>query len=475
MLFPTVDFALFFCLVFLGHWVFNHDARAWKWFMIGASYFFYAWWDARYLLLLAGVSVICQLAAITVSRQDDDRRRMWAMGVGVALTLAPLLFFKYYGFFTVNVTNASAALGLRLSPPLIQVILPIGVSFYTFMAISYVVDVYHRKFAVSSWTDVTLYLSFFPHLVAGPIVRPSELIPQLDVRRDARHVDVVGAGWLILGGLFKKVVIANFLATAIVDEVFGDPTRHGALEIGVGIVAYAVQIYCDFSGYTDIAIGIAKLLGFQFPQNFDRPYSARSIQEFWRRWHMTLSRWLRDYLYIPLGGSRKGTARTYANLMITMLLGGLWHGAAWHFIVWGGLHGVYLMIGQWKRSLRERGVLAALPQGRWVEVLRWLGAFGLVCVAWVFFRADSVGTALTMLRRVLSGAGGQTDLVTVRVLAAIAIGLATQFVPHAPAERIKASISRLQPIPMGVAAGVVLFAITTLGPRGVAPFIYFQF
>ncbi len=475
MLFPTVDFALFFCVVFLGHWVLNHNARTWKWFMIVASYVFYGWWDPRYIPLLAGVTVIAQLAAIVVSRQDDPRRRVWAMGVGVALTIAPLLFFKYYGFFTVNVTNTAAALSLPFSPPLIQVILPIGVSFYTFMAISYVVDVYHGKFAVSSWTDVTLYLSFFPHLVAGPIVRPDELIPQLDVRRDARHVDVVGAGWLILGGLFKKVVIANFLATAIVDEVFGDPLRHGWLEIGVGIVAYAVQIYCDFSGYTDIAIGIAKLLGFRFPQNFDRPYSARSIQEFWRRWHMTLSRWLRDYLYIPLGGNRKGTGRTYLNLMITMLLGGLWHGAAWHFVVWGGLHGVFLVVGHWKRSMRDRGVLAEVPDTAWAASLQWLAAFALVCGAWVFFRADSVATALAMLGRLLTFANGPTELVTWRVVLAIGIGLATQFIPHAPAERLQVAISQLRPVPMGLAAAVALFAITTLGPRGVAPFIYFQF
>ena len=475
MLFPTVDFALFFCLVFLGHWVLNHNARAWKWFMIGASYFFYAYWDVRLIALLLGVTVICQLAAIVVAHQEDERRRTWAMGVGVAATLAPLLFFKYYGFFTVNVTNTAAALGLPLSPPLIQVVLPIGVSFYTFMAISYVVDVYHRRFAIASWTDVILYLSFFPHLVAGPIVRPEELIPQLDVRRDARHVDVVGAGWLILGGLFKKVVIANYLATAIVDQVFNEPARHGWQEILVGVVAYAVQIYCDFSGYTDIAIGIAKLLGFQFPQNFDRPYSARSIQEFWRRWHMTLSRWLRDYLYIPLGGNRKGTVRTYVNLMITMLLGGLWHGAAWHFVVWGGLHGVYLVIGHWKRSLRERGVLAEAPTGLWVSALQVLSSFTLVCVAWVFFRADSVGSALTMLGRLVTFASGTTELITGPVLLAIGVGLATQFLPHAPAERIKAAVSQLRPIPMGVAAALILFAITTLGPRGVAPFIYFQF
>ena len=475
MLFPTVDFALFFCLVFLGHWVLNHNARVWKIFMIAASYVFYGWWNPRYVFLLVGVTVVCQLAAIVVASQEDEQRRRWAMGVGVALTIAPLLFFKYYGFFAVNVTNASTALHSTFAPPLIQVVLPVGVSFYTFMAISYVVDVYHRKFHVASWADVTLYLSFFPHLVAGPIVRPDELIPQLDVQRDARHLDIVGAGWLILGGLFKKVVIANYLAGAIVDRVFGDPSRHGWLEITVAIVAYAVQIYCDFSGYTDIAIGVAKLLGFQFPQNFDRPYSARSVQEFWRRWHMTLSRWLRDYLYIPLGGNRRGTTRTYVNLMITMLLGGLWHGAAWHFVVWGGLHGLYLVVGHWKRSAREHGVLATPPETPGVHALQWLATFVLVCAAWVFFRADSVATALLMLGRVVTLADGPATLVTLPVLLAIGVGLATQFIPPTPGVMIRTTVSRLRPVPMGVVAGIVLFAITTLGPRGVAPFIYFQF
>jgi alginate O-acetyltransferase complex protein AlgI len=475
MLFPTVDFALFFCLVYLGHWLLNHNARAWKTFMILASYVFYGWWNPRYVLLLAGVTAMSQIAAIVISRQEDEQRRMWAMGLGLALTIAPLVFFKYYGFFAVNVTNAATSLHASIQPPLIRVVLPIGVSFYTFMAISYVVDVYRRTFPVASWVDVTLYLSFFPHLVAGPIVRPDELIPQLDVRRDARHVDVVDAGWLILGGLFKKVVIANYLAGAIVDPVFGEPARHASLEIGVAIVAYAVQIYCDFSGYTDIAIGVAKMLGFQFPQNFDRPYSAQSVQEFWRRWHMTLSRWLRDYLYIPLGGNRKGTTRTYVNLMITMLLGGLWHGAAWHFVIWGGLHGAYLSIGQWKRTLRERGVLAIPPDTRSIAVLRWASTFGLVCVGWVFFRADSVASAFGMLGRLVSFEGGPTPLVTFPVLLAIAVGMATQFVPATPGAMLRAGISRLQPVPMGIAAAFALFAITTLGPRGVAPFIYFQF
>ena len=475
MLFPTTDFAIFFCVVFVGHWWLNHNLRAWKAFMIIASYVFYGWWNWHYVFLLAAVSLIAQLSAIAVSHQDRDRRRTRVMAVGVAATIAPLLYFKYYGFFTVNAANTAAAVGLHIAPPLIQVILPVGVSFYTFMAIAYVVDVYRREFEVVGWTDLYLYLSFFPHLVAGPIVRPNELIPQLDVRHDPRNIDVVGAMWLILGGLFKKVVIANYLAGAIVDPVFGDPSRHSAPEAIVGIVAYAVQIYCDFSGYTDIAIGVAKLLGFRFPQNFDRPYSARSVQDFWRRWHMTLSRWLRDYLYIPLGGSRKGTGRTYVNLLITMLLGGLWHGAAWHFVVWGGLHGAYLAVGHWKQGKRDAGLLAEPSDTQLVAWGQRLLTFTLVCIGWALFRSDSVATALTLLGRTIWGWGLPSPLVTRPVLLAIGIGLATQFSPHAPAERLKSALSRLRPIPLGLTAAVVLFVITTLGPRGVAPFIYFQF
>jgi D-alanyl-lipoteichoic acid acyltransferase DltB (MBOAT superfamily) len=475
MLFPTVDFGIFFCVVFLGHWVLNHDTRRWKLFMIAASYVFYAWWNWRFVFLLAGVSLAAQVAAIAVDRQRDPKRRMQVMGLGVAATIAPLVYFKYYGFFTVNLSGVSSAFGSSWTLPLIQVALPVGVSFYTFMAIAYVVDVYRGDFEVSSWTDVFLYLSFFPHLVAGPIVRPNELMPQLDVQRDARNVDVAGAAWLIMGGLFKKVVIANYLGGAIVDPVFGDPMRHSAPEAIVGLVAYAVQIYADFSGYTDIAIGIAKLLGFRFPQNFDRPYSARSIQEFWRRWHMTLSRWLRDYLYIPLGGNRKGRARTYVNLMITMLLGGLWHGAAWHFVVWGGLHGLYLAGDHWKRERREAGLLAEPPDTAVVAWGQRLGTFALVCIAWAFFRADSVATAVQLLGRILTGWSTPTVLITVPVLLAIGIGLAAQYAPHAAGDRVKEWLADLQPVTLGLVLAAVLFVITTLGPRGVAPFIYFQF
>jgi alginate O-acetyltransferase complex protein AlgI len=475
VLFPTTDFAIFFVLVFLGHWLLNHEARWWKPFMLLASYIFYGWWDPRYVVLLAGVSAISQVGAIVVSKQRDERRRMWAVGLAVAAAIAPLLYFKYYGFFVVNTSNAASALGLGWTPPLIQVVLPVGISFYTFMAISYVVDVHRRRFEVAGWTDVFLYLAFFPHLVAGPIVRPDELIPQLDVRRDQRHLDVAGAGWLILGGLFKKVVISSYLSTAIVEPVFGDPSRHSALDALVGVWGFAVVIYADFSGYTDIAIGVAQLLGFRFPQNFDRPYTAVSIQDFWRRWHMTLSRWLRDYLYIPLGGNRKGGRRTYVNLLITMTLGGLWHGAAWNFVVWGVLHGVFLAVGQWKRGRREAGVLAEPPDTATTVWLQRLATFHLVCLGWVFFRADSIGTAFDLLGRLVTGWSTPTELVSPLVLLAIVIGIGAQYVPHVPAEALKDLAARVRPVPLGIGIAFTLFVITTLGPQGVAPFIYFQF
>jgi alginate O-acetyltransferase complex protein AlgI len=478
MLFPTVDFALFFCVVFLGHWLLNPRPVPWKLFMIVASYVFYAWWDWHFIWLLAGVSVLAQVGGLIVHRQRDERARMVATGVAVAAVISPLLYFKYYGFFAVNATNALSAIGLHAGPPLVQVVLPVGVSFYTFMAIAYVVDIKRRDTEPASWLDLFVYMSLFPHLVAGPIVRPNELIPQLDVRRDPKHVDAAGSAWLIFGGLFKKIVISSYLASAIVDPVFGDPTRHSAIETIVGVWAYAIVIYADFSGYTDIAIGVARLLGFQFPQNFDRPYSARSIQEFWRRWHMTLSRWLRDYLYIPLGGSRRGVRRTYINLMVTMVLGGLWHGAAWTFVVWGGYHGLCLAIHHLKEERRAARAASGRPEHT-VSPATALGqmvvTFHLVCLGWVFFRADSLGSAMMLIGRLVTGWSTETLLVSPLVLGAIGLMLITQLWPHAPAEWIRDRVATFGPVALGAAGAITLFLITTLGPQGVAPFIYFQF
>jgi alginate O-acetyltransferase complex protein AlgI len=470
MLFPTIDFAIFFALVFLGHWLLNPKPLPWKLFMIGASYVFYAWWNVHFIWLLAGVSALAQVGALVVARQSSQRRRRLAMGVGVAATIAPLVVFKYYGFFSLEATRAATSLGLDVGLPLVQLILPVGISFFTFMAISYVVDVYRGDTALATWIDVFLYLSFFPHLVAGPIVRPNELIPQLDVRRDPRHVDVAGGMWLILGGLFKKVVVSSYLASAMVDPLFGDPAAFSALDVIVGVAAYAIQIYADFSGYTDIAIGVATMLGFRFPQNFDRPYTARSLQDFWRRWHITLSRWLRDYLYIPLGGSRRGEARTYVNIVATMVLGGLWHGAAWPFVIWGLFHGVGQAVGAFKR--------AHFAERRETPLIVWsqrASTFALVCVGWVFFRSDSIGTAFTVLGRLFVGWATPTELVTPLGVATIALMLALQNAPPQPGLRLQRTISRWRPVPLGLAGAVTLFVIATLGPQGVAPFIYFQF
>ena len=473
MLFPTTEFAFFFIVVFFLHWLLNPFRTPWRLFMIGASYVFYAWWNWHFVFLLAGLSVIAELGALAVDRISNPSRRRTVAIVAVALALAPLAWFKYYGFFALNADNALGGLGVGSPLPLLQIVLPVGISFFTFMGISYIVDVYRRQLEPAGWLDTFLYLSFFPHLVAGPIVRGAELFPQIAKRRDPKHVDFSRAAYLIFAGLFKKVVLSSYLATTIVDPVFGDPGGHSSLEILVAVYGYAVQIYADFSGYTDIAIGVALLLGFEFPQNFDRPYTARSLQEFWRRWHITLSRWLRDYLYIPLGGSRRGTWRTYANILVTMLLGGLWHGAAWTFVIWGGIHGAGQVVGHVRRDRRSRadGELGETP-GR--QLVQRIVTFHIVCLGWVFFRAGSLSTALQMLRGLLTQ-WRAAPLVTLPVLGAIALGIGAQYLPHGPSERLMARFSTLKPAAQGVLLGAVLLGITTLAPQGVAPFIYFQF
>ncbi|HVS41102.1 MAG TPA: MBOAT family O-acyltransferase, partial [Candidatus Dormibacteraeota bacterium] len=332
----------------------------------------------------------------------------------------------------------------------------------------YVVDVYRGTIEPASRLDFAVYLAFFPHVVAGPIVRAREFIPQLRRSTAEPRLDGGRAICLILGGLFKKIVLAGFLSTAIVDPVFGAPAAHSRLEVLAAVYAYAVQIWADFSGYTDIAIGCALLLGIRFPTNFDSPYTATSLQDFWRRWHMTLSRWLRDYVYIPLGGSQGSGLLTARNLMLTMLLGGLWHGAAWTFVVWGGIHGAFL--------IAERRLRARRPPGRTGvdRALARLLTFHAVCLAWIFFRADSVGTGVTLLGRLLTG-GGPATLVTLPVVVAIAAGIGAQYVPAGTVGRLTARFTQLRPAFQGGVAAAALVGIGVLGPQGVAPFIYYRF
>ena len=353
MLFPTMTFALFFVLVLAGAWRLNDHPRQWRRFVLVASYVFYGWWDWRFVFLLLACTFGNHLVAVRIHAAAADRTRRRWMVAGVVLDLGLLGFFKYYGFFVDSLLALLRPVGLAPTPLLIKVTLPVGISFFTFCAISYVVDVYRREQAPIPLADFAVYLAFFPHLVAGPIVRVSEFAPQLRRRRNPDAVDATRAARLICRGLFKKVVVANYLATQIVDTVFVTPGQYRNWELLIAAWAYAVQIYADFSGYTDMAIGIALLLGIRFPDNFDRPYTSLSIQEFWRRWHMTLSRWLRDYLYIPLGGNRGGEAKERRNLIATMVLGGLWHGANFTFLFWGLYHGLGLAL---ERVVRERPV-----------------------------------------------------------------------------------------------------------------------
>jgi len=468
VLFTTVDFAVFFTTVLALSWLVPAFGTRWKLLVLLSSYVFYAWWDWRFCGLLAASTALNQSAAEAIARSRTAATRRTLLVLAIAAGLATLGFFKYAGFFASSLANALGHLGLGAPLPLLQVVLPVGISFFTFQAISYVVDVYRGTTEPASRLDFAVYLAFFPHVVAGPIVRAREFIPQLRRSTAEPRLDGGRAISLILGGLFKKVVLAGFLSTAVVDPVFGAPGAHSRVEVLAAVYGYAVQIWADFSGYTDIAIGCALLLGIRFPANFDAPYAATSLQDFWRRWHMTLSRWLRDYLYIPLGGSRGSSLLTARNLMLTMLLGGLWHGAAWTFVVWGGIHGGFLVAERRLRRGRPRvetGVNRALAR---------LLTFHVVCLAWIFFRADSVATAFSLLGRLVTG-GGPASLVTVPVVLAIAAGIGVQYVPAGTVARLTARFAQLRPAFQGGVAAAALVGIGVLGPQGVAPFIYYRF
>ena len=466
MSFPTIEFAAFFLIVFLLSWALMPHPSAWRRFILAASYFFYGWVDWRWVLLLVASSVVNTFAAQVIARSPSRSNRRRALIAAVAFDLGLLAVFKYLGFFVSEMDGALDSIGLGSPLPLVQIVLPIGISFFTFQAISYVVDVYRGETPAALLVDVAILQAFFPHLVAGPIVRANELLPQLRTPRDPRTVLAGPAIFLIAGGLLKKTVIADELARRVVDPVYSDPSAHSAAELTLAFYGFAAQIYCDFSGYTDMAIGLALLLGYQLPQNFNRPYMALSLQDFWRRWHMTLSRWLRDYLYIPLGGNRGGRRRTYRNVMLTMLLGGLWHGAAWTFVLWGGIHGAALSVERWAR---ERFGGFRLPA--WAA---WLVTFHVVCVAWVFFRAPDLGTAFDVVAGL--GLSGPAPLVTLPLVLLVVAAVAIQALPPGWWRTAEAWLVARPVALQGLLVGALIVgADAAVGQEGVAPFIYFQF
>jgi alginate O-acetyltransferase complex protein AlgI len=463
VLFPSVQFAIFFPIVLTVSWALMPKPRAWKPFILAASYLFYACASWRFVFLLAGVTLGNQAAAVLIARTSSERRRRLIVGLAVALDLGLLGVFKYYSFFAQQWADVAGNLGLGSTLPLLTIALPVGISFFTFQAISYVVDVKRREVEPASLLDFAVYLSFFPHLVAGPIVRAREFLPQLRAPRDPNRVAASSGLWLVGLGLVKKVVIADFLARALVDPVFAVPKAYGAPDVLLAAYGYAAQIYCDFSGYTDIAIGLALLLGYVFPQNFRSPYRATGFRDFWRRWHMTLSRFLRDDLYIPLGGNRGGRLLTYRNLMITMVLGGLWHGAAWTFVLWGAFQGLGLVA--------EHALAGRFRFPGW---LRWTVTFHLIVFGWVLFRAQSLGDVGTFLSRL--GVPAHPTLWTAPVIAAIVLVIGLQLVPSNPLERLQVWIERRRPVFMGAGLAVVVaLAGATVPSQGVPPFIYFRF
>jgi D-alanyl-lipoteichoic acid acyltransferase DltB (MBOAT superfamily) len=466
MLFPTFEFAIFFAVVVILVTPLTRHNELRKLILVAVSYFFYMQWNWRFCFLLAFSSLWSYAGGILLARTTCLARR-WILGVAVSVHLLVLATFKYFDFFVESVNRAEHHLGLQYDLPFVEIVLPVGISFFTFHGISYLVDVYRGDVPVCRRpTDILLYLAFFPQLVAGPIVRASYFLPQIS-RPILAPIAVGPPLLLIAGGLFKKVVIANYLATDIVDPVFFDPLRYPSLDLLFGAYGYALQIYCDFSAYSDIAIGLAGLLGYWFPPNFNQPYRAESLQDFWRRWHISLSSWLRDYLYKPLGGSRGSRWFTARNLMITMLLGGIWHGAAWKFLAWGALHGAALTI--------ERGLaISQRRQSRVTRVLAIVFTFHFVCFAWIFFRADNFDLVLIYLRGLIELRPGITQLSPFTVLL-ICLGLATQFVSSDTTRKVAYATTALPAWLLGLLFGFGVVAIKAMGPDGIAPFIYFQF
>ena len=466
MLFATAKFLGFFLVAFSVYWLLGRHRWRLVW-LTAASAFFYACWRWEFLfLILASTSVDYLVALRLPNLPRSSVTRKWLAILSVTFNLSILAYFKYAAFLLESATDVMHWFGFTVPAHRIEQFLPLGISFYTFEAISYVVDVYRDKIKpVRNPLDYAVYIMFFPHLIAGPIVRPHEFLPQLERPKRFDWPRFQAGVQLFVLGLFKKAAIADQVALAI-DPVFKNPGNYGSAALWLAVLGYAIQIYCDFSGYTDMALGLAHTLGFKLPNNFNAPYLASSPADFWKRWHISLSRWLRDYLYIPLGGNRKGPTRTMVNLFITLLLGGLWHGANWTFVVWGAYHGSLLAI---QRLIPKSWAHPALrPVGMLVTFL-------LVCVGWVLFRAQTLGEAGTILRGMVVPTSG-SELVgdgSLLILVCVAVVLIGQALGQ---RRGSPRVLFRIPAPIAGAAMAAVFTLALiLTPGDGKVFIYFNF
>ena len=471
MVFNTLTFAVFFAIVLALHSL-PLPWRTRKLNLLLASYVFYAAWNPPFIILLWVSTVVDWFAAQALVRAEGAAKRRAWMLLSVVANLGMLLYFKYGTFLLHNFAALMAALGIDYRPPEFDIVLPVGISFYTFATMSYTLDVYLRRaLPARNFLDYALFVTFFPHLVAGPIMRPTELVPQFEQERRASAQQLRFGLALMTLGLFQKVVLADTLLSNAAERVYEAAGAPGAMDAWAGTLAFSGQIFCDFAGYSTTAIGAALCLGFAMPDNFRFPYAAVGFSDFWRRWHITLSSWLRDYLYIPLGGNRHGPARTYMALMGTMLLGGLWHGANWTFVVWGGLHGLYLST---ERVLRARfadfrpGALATIGLG----LLTWM----LVNVTWVFFRARSFGTAWQVLRGMSGQNGAAKPILDTVFLVVVPLVVTGIVVSHWLMRKrtLESVLARAHPGLVATAWGLMIVVIIISQGTGYA-FIYFQF
>lgn len=466
MQFQSAQFLFFFIVIFAITAVLNRFERS-PWprntVLLLASYLFYAAWKPAYLILILFVTLFNFMTGKAIA-SDNVSRSKGALLLAVVVNLGLLFYFKYFAFAFHSVSSALGWIGVAHEDIVFQIILPIAISFITFEAISYNVDVYRGDFKPeSNLLSFALYFAFFPRLVSGPIVRPYQILPQLTRARNRLHLR--SGIFLILQGLFKKVCVSD-LISYFPNMVFKNPDAHSAQDILLAVMAFTVQIYCDFSGYTDIAIGVGRMLGIQLPQNFRLPYTAVSIRDFWQRWHITLSTWLRDYLYISLGGNRTG--RVYRNLFLTMLLGGLWHGASWNFVIWGAIHGAVLIAYHWFSKVRPEFSLPA--------PLAWLFTHVVVVFAWIFFRADSAMTAFKMIGGIFqpSRYTGLVNMDAQMVLVTI-LGFYVIHLGAGLLRRFKRPAYKHGRYLLGVYQAVLFIAILfTIKPDD-TPFIYFQF
>lgn len=448
------------------------------------SLFFYYESSGEYVLILLFAATMDFFIGRAIGRSEDEVYRKRLLLTSICVNIGMLSYFKYFYFLLDLGQMLLASLGIVTEPAIPlearDYFIPAGISFYTFQTLSYTADIYRREITpLKRWIDYLFYLSFFPQLVAGPIVRAKDFIPQIYRRPQLLKAEYGEALTLILSGLVKKAIIGDFIGANLVDLIFAEPTRFTGLENLFAVYGYAMQIYCDFSGYSDMAIGIALLLGFRFNINFDSPYQSGNITEFWRRWHISLSTWLRDYLYIPLGGNRKGAIRTYVNLLVTMLLGGLWHGAAVRFILWGAIHGVALALHKlYMQVFDALGWRRKKP----FKIQRFLGqiiTFHLVCFAWIFFRADSMETALSVITQISDHFTPEVFLQFVvgykNVLLLLLLGYLLHFTSKKQELRFRSWLTDLPFIGQVCLFIVTVFLLIQIRSADAQPFIYFNF